>query len=301
MSNFSNSSSSCSGRVIACLGASVTVEAADGQVILCHLRKNQKMIATGDQVKWERVDAEAGVITAIEPRRSLLARAGRHGVLKPMAANIDVVFIVMAPPPILSEYLVDCYLLAAELLKLKAVIVLNKADLLTDALRKEVEARLHPYTLLSYPVLLTSCVTQEGWPALLDLLRHQTGVLIGPSGVGKSSLIAKLSTDDSIRVGVVTAKGGGKHTTTVSRLYHLPEGGCLIDSPGIREFDLWPVTEEEIRRGFREFRMERAACKFRDCRHISEPECTLRQAVEEGKMSPLRYAHYQLLMKKRQP
>lgn len=284
------------GLVISYFGNSVAVEAEDGQVFQCHLRRNQALPVVGDQVWWQLDNAQTGTITRIAPRFSLLSRGEAQGKLKAIAANLNWLVIVMAPLPIFSEYLLDRYLVAAELLEIAPVILLNKIDLLSDEDKAKALARLAPYQAIGYPVLLSSVITQEGLTALRDLLQDKTAVLVGPSGVGKSSIIACFSSDP-IRVGDVSMKGTGRHTTTATRLYHLPNGGHLIDSPGVREFTLWPVTAAEILRGFKEFEAYIGDCKFRDCQHLVEPNCAVREAVLHGKISPERYKNYQTLRK----
>ncbi|SRR5579883_763659 len=295
--NENNQASIRSGLVISYFGNSVAVEAEDGQVFQCHLRRNQELPVVGDTVHWQLETGNTGTITAITPRRSLLSRGDGRGRAKPIAANLDIMMIVMAPPPIFSEYLVDRYLVAAELLRMQPMIVMNKSDLLTEATRPAAEKCLEAYRHIPYPVVLSSIYLKEGLRALAEQLQGKTSVLIGPSGVGKSSIIAMLTEGESIRIGDVSSKGAGKHTTTATRLYHLPQGGNLIDSPGVREFNLWRISPQEVLRGFREFEPFLSGCKFRDCRHVAEPDCAVRMAIDHGKISPQRYASYQELMK----
>ena len=285
------------GVVISYFGNSVAVEEEDGQVFQCHLRRNQELPVVGDRVIWHLESADTGVILQILSRRSLLSRGDGRGKMKPIAANVDAIVIVMAPAPIFSDYLVDRYLIAAELLNIKPIIVLNKADLLNDSSRVAALAQLTPYGDINYPIILSSIYDKASLAALDASLKDKTCVLVGPSGVGKSSIIAALSQADSIRIGDVSAKGAGKHTTTATRLYHLPQGGHLIDSPGVREFNLWPVTKQEILRGFKEFQPVLTGCKFRDCSHLVEPGCAVQAAVASGKISAQRFASYQALMK----
>lgn len=284
------------GLVVSYFGSSVAVEAEDGQVFQCHLHRNQELPVVGDRVKWQLEKGDTGTIQAILPRLSLLERGDSHGNMKPIAANIDILVIVMAPPPIFSEYLVDRYTVAAELLDIQPIILVNKADLLSESARQAVQDILAPYQQIPYAALLSSVMTKEGLPVLNGYLKNKSAVLVGPSGVGKSSIISALN-DAVIRVGEVTSKGTGKHTTTATRLYHLPEGGSLIDSPGVREFNLWPVTKAEVLRGFKEFNGFLSGCKFRDCQHTAEPGCRVQTAVADGKISPQRFANYQALMK----
>jgi len=285
------------GLVVSYFGNSVAVETADGQVFQCHLRRNQELPVVGDRVIWQRQSEEAGVIIAIEERYSMLARGdGRQNKMKLIAANIDAVVIVMAPLPIFSEYLIDRYLIAAELLKIQPILVLNKVDLLTEASQQELVARLKIYAEIGYQVIQSSVLLPDGLQTLDTSLKGKTAVLVGPSGVGKSSIIAALS-QNSVRIGDVSAKGAGKHTTTATRLYHLPGGGHLIDSPGVREFSLWSVPKKAILSGFREFKSYLSDCKFRDCQHLVEPGCAVQIAVQDAKISPQRFASYQKLMK----
>ena len=130
------------------------------------------------------------------------------------------------------------------------------------------------------------------------MLKDKSAVLIGPSGVGKSSIIAALAEDQDIAINEVSTKGIGKHTTTATRLYTLPNGASLIDSPGVREFNLWPVSPVDLIKGFPEFQPYLGQCKFRDCLHAVEPHCAVQEAVANGKISAERYANYQTLMKK---
>lgn len=286
------------GLVISYFGNSVAIESENGQVVQCHLRRNQELPVVGDKVRWQLESENSGIIVNIEPRQSLLIRRQGHHHVQPIAANINIIVIVMAPPPVFSEYLVDRYLAAAELLHIQPVIVLNKIDLLDDTTRLSMLARLTPYQHIHYPVLLSSIFEENGLLALSSYLINKTAVLVGPSGVGKSSIIAALVREEIIRVGAVTAKGAGKHTTTATRLYHLPEGGGnLIDSPGVREFNLWPVSKKEVLHSFKEFQPFLGKCKFRDCLHLMEPDCAVQEAIGHDKVSIKRYESYKALMK----
>jgi ribosome biogenesis GTPase len=285
------------GLVISYFGNSVAVEADNGQVFQCHLRRNQELPVVGDRVRWRLEADNTGLILDIEPRRSVLTRGQGHGKMKPVAANLDVLVLVMAPQPNFSEYLADRYLVAAEILNLQAVLVLNKSDLLDNDSRLAASARLDIYRRIPYPVVLTSIFDPESLKRLDAELAGRTAVLVGPSGVGKSSIITALGSDESIRVGGVSNKGSGKHTTTATRLYHLPQGGHLIDSPGVREFNLWPVTRQEVLKGFPEFQPFLHGCKFRNCQHRVEPGCAVQAALADGKISPQRFNSYHELMK----
>lgn len=286
------------GLVISYYGRSVSVETPDGRVVACHLRRNQELPVVGDEVGWQpEANDGTGIVTRILPRRSVLARADARGRSKPIAANIDELVIVMAPPPVFSPYLVDHYLVAAELLNIKPILVINKADLLNEAAQQSLEATLDIYRHIPYQVVLSSIRSDGGLQDISAALRGKRGVLVGPSGVGKSSLITALGSKEEAKAGDVSPKGAGKHTTTATRFYHLECGGSLIDSPGVREFHLWPITKAEVLTGFRELNGHLAGCRFRDCTHAVEPGCAVQQAVADGKISPERFKSYQELLK----
>lgn len=282
------------GLVISYFGNSVAVEGADGQVFQCHLYKNQPLAVVGDWVEWKKESAEKGSIVKILPRQSELMRGDAKGHMKVLAANIDLIFIVMAPPPVFSTYLIDRYLVAASLLNIPVAIVFNKIDLLSSD-QSLAETVLKPYQQIGYSIFLTSIYLQNTLMRLSEVLKNKTAVLVGPSGVGKSSLISALGSLESIRVGDVSAKGAGKHTTTATRLYHLSGGGNLIDSPGVREFNLWQVSQHEILAGFKEFQLQ-SPCQFRDCHHLAEPGCAIKLAVEKGIIHKDRYQSYEKLI-----
>lgn len=280
------------GLVISYYGKTVAVEMPDGQVLTCHIRRNQDLPVVGDEVSIElEQGGESGIVKAITPRRSMLARGDRGGQ-KPLAANIDLMVMVMTPPPGFSEYLLDRYLIVAELLNIEPVIVMNKVDLLSPDGLAAAKARLQLYADIPYSVVYSSVKEAHGLDQLREQLRGHRAVLVGPSGVGKSSIISALGSEEEIRIGDVSDKGVGKHTTTATRLYRLADGGELIDSPGVREFNLWPITEQEVLQGFREMNKDYGSCKFRDCKHAVEPECAVQKAVADGRISPQRFESY---------
>ncbi|HTM64343.1 MAG TPA: ribosome small subunit-dependent GTPase A [Gammaproteobacteria bacterium] len=286
------------GLVISYYGSTVSVETADGGIIPCHLRRNQELPVVGDEVEWRpEAGGDNGIVAGILPRRSMLARADARGKMKPIAANIDVLVIVMPPPPAFSVQLVDRYLVASELLNIQAALVVNKVDLMSESDLKVLDELVQPYQGVPYPVILSSIISEKGLNDLDKFLSGRRGVLVGPSGAGKSSLIAALGSEEDVKVGEVAATGAGKHTTTATRLYHLRDGGALIDSPGVRDFNLWPVTGAEVLKGFKEFKQYMSGCRFRDCTHAVEPGCAVQQAVMDGRIHPERFKSYQELLK----
>lgn len=281
------------GLLVARYGNSAEIEDAQGRIIRCHLRKNLDLVMAGDHVLYQMEQDGTGTIINYLPRKSVLARPEHKGKIKPVAANIDAMVIVTAPPPILSEHMIDRYIVAAENLHITPILLLNKIDLLTDENRAEVSARLAIYEKIGYKVIFSSTYTQDGLEDLHNFLKDKTSVLVGQSGVGKSSIIAAFVQEQLIRVGETSAHGLGKHTTTMARLYHLPNGGNIIDSPGVREFGIWNMTKDEIQRGFIEFKSFADQCKFRDCQHSKEPQCAVRKAVAEGDISQQRFDSFQ--------
>ncbi len=283
------------GRVIANYGAELVVEDGGG-LYRCSVRQNLGGLACGDHVVWQLTDFGAGVVVAVEPRRSLLTRPDYSGRSKLIAANMDWVGIVVAPRPALNEFLVDRYLVAVEAIGVAALIVFNKVDLPDPALRIELDARLAVYQRIGYPLLQASTKTEHGLDTLRERLAGRTSILVGQSGVGKSSLIQALLPDRELRIQAVSeATGMGTHATTTATLYHLPGGGELIDSPGIRSFELGELSVDDLEQGFREFAPYLGRCRFSNCGHTVEPGCALREAVARGDIDARRLESYHQL------
>lgn len=285
------------GLVISHFGTQVEVESLTGHPHRCHFRSNMETLVTGDRVIWQPDAATgAGVVTALLPRRSLLSRPDAYQKVKPVAANIDLILIVFAPLPVPSAGLIDRYLVACEASRIPALLVLNKSDLIDAENRPRLEQWLEEYARLGYEHLIVCC--QGDLHDLRARIRGRTVALVGQSGVGKSSLVNALLPDAGQKVNDISANSLlGQHTTTNSRLFHLDhDGGALIDSPGIREFGLWHLDEERIRDGFVECRELYGTCRFRNCRHDSEPGCALKAAIAEGRLLPRRYESLQRLL-----
>ena len=281
------------GQVIESFGRQVNVESEDGTQTRCHLRANLENPVAGDRVIWQQGD-EVGVIVAIEERRSLLSRPDFNGQPKSIAANIDQMLIVVAAQPPAYANLIDRYLVAAEAHGLKAVIVQNKSDIPLD---EATEAMLNNYDATGYPLLRVSSKSSDGLDELKATLRGAISIFVGQSGVGKSSLVNALLPEANTAVGELShAADKGRHTTTPARLFHFPDGGDLIDSPGIREFGVQNLDRAAVERGFREFQPFIDQCRFRDCRHESEPDCGLRAAYERGDISETRLQSYRQII-----
>ncbi len=285
------------GIIISHFGTQVEVEGTQephvGISTRCNMRANLGQLVTGDKVVWRPKQNEGGVVVARADRDTLLQRPDMHGRLKPVAANIDFIVVVIAAEPVPHANLIDRYLVAAETVDIPPVILLNKCDLIDESNKEELENLLSTYVDLGYRVIRTSTKDAAGMSQLYDFLQDRISVFVGQSGVGKSSLIGTLLPDIEISVGELSQKRKkGTHTTTTARLFHMPSGGDLIDSPGIREFGLWHISEDELLEGFTEFRPHLGYCKFRDCSHEQEPGCAIREALEKGEITPHRFESY---------
>ena len=283
-----------SGTVISHQGKRIQVENEKGELFSCYIRTHIEKPVCGDHVIWQLDDnSETGVIIALQTRRNEWGRSTRRGERKVVAANITQALIVVSAKPEIHEGLIDRYLVALENHAIKAVIVFNKIDLLSEEQHLIYRQRLHIYQQLGYPIIETSVKQSLGLDSLLVALQNETSIVMGESGVGKSSLIQALLPDEQLRIGNISvAHEQGTHTTTTARLYHLTIGGNIIDSPGIREFFIPDFSAEELMLGFREFHPYLGLCQFRDCQHNLEPGCALRLAVEKGEITERRWQSY---------
>jgi ribosome biogenesis GTPase / thiamine phosphate phosphatase len=259
-------------------------------------RRTGDRVVAGDRVRVARGEDGTLTVEEVRPRLSELVRAGPGGHRpKVVAANLDrVVVVVAADHPPLRREQVDRFLALAESCALEAVLVVNKVDL--PGAPAVLEAVVELYRGIGYAVLPTSVATRNGLEALDRILRDGTSALVGPSGVGKSSLLNALAPGFSLRVGELTARGkSGRHTTVGARLLLLPDGGRVVDTPGFSDVGLWGMDPETLREAFREFLPLADQCRFRGCSHVHEPDCAVQEAVEAGTVDPGRYRSYLLL------
>jgi len=283
------------GLVVSHLGQGIAVE-VENKILLCQTRRKLDTVAVGDRVRLIKSSPDQGRIEEILPRRSLLQRPSRNKKTRPVAANIDKIYVVFATEPHCDFLLIDQYLAICENKNIDAVLVLNKVDLSNI---KDLEAELQQYQDLGYTMHKVSAMENIGIAELKAALNNQISIFAGQSGVGKSSLTNALIPDKQLKTNTVSEiTKHGRHTTTAATLYHLPEGGDLIDSPGVAIFGLADMTQPQLAWGYREFQPLLEECKFHNCRHINDKGCAVRAAAEAGEIPMQRYQRFLKLIQK---
>jgi len=283
------------GLVISNLGKGIAVE-HDNHIILCQTLRKVPTLAAGDKVKFSIVAKDQGRIESLLPRHSLLERPSKGAKTRPVAANIDQVFIVFANEPYCDFLLIDQYLAICENRNITPLLVYNKSDL---AHSDTIEQELKTYLALGYPFFRVSAIQAQGLIELKQALTDKASILAGQSGVGKSSLTNALIPDKELKTNTVSAiTKHGRHTTTAATLYHLPDGGDLIDSPGVAIFGLAGLSENQLAHGYREFQAYIDLCQFNDCRHLKDKGCAVRKAVDSKEISNIRYQRFLKLREK---
>ncbi|NLC23988.1 MAG: ribosome small subunit-dependent GTPase A [Oxalobacter sp.] len=282
-------------RIIAAHGRHYLAE-QDGELILSVTRGKKSNVAVGDYVMVAPTAKGQAVIESIEERETLLFRSDQFKS-KLLAANVTQLFIVVATEPGFADDLISRALVATEAVGIKAHLILNKIDI-ANALPKARE-RLQLYAGLGYPMheISATAEPEATRQTLMPLVENQITILIGQSGMGKSSIINILIPGVDIATREISAAlDSGKHTTTFTRLYRMNEHTALIDSPGFQEFGLYHLDKEALEQAFREFRPHLGHCRFHNCRHLAEPGCAILEAVEAGSISPMRHRLYTQLL-----
>lgn len=273
-------------QVVAVDKARFLVE-ADGATLSCFARKRLGPLVCGDRVRIRIAGSEEGVIEAVHPRTSLVYRSDRKRQ-KPIAANVDAALLVLAVSPTSGTDFVDRALAAAEYAGLDVLIVLNKMDVRSGA--DSAAEQLAAYAAIGYATAAISA--RESAEALQAFLAGHSSVLIGRSGVGKSTILNALLPAARARTGGVSRTEAGRHTTTRARLYRLDPHASLIDAPGMQQFGVQHIPVQELAATFREFRSFLGQCRFHNCLHVGEPHCALAAALEHGAITSARMASY---------
>ncbi|RMF99210.1 MAG: ribosome small subunit-dependent GTPase A [Gammaproteobacteria bacterium] len=294
-------SSGNSGLVIAAYGRRGRLETAAGKALPFLLRGRRLRVVCGDRVQWEaQSHGHTAIVTAVEPRRNSLARtdpaSGRQEIL---AANVDCICVVVAAEPAPDWFVADRFLVAAAAMAARPLLISNKQDL-PSADDPAYAAELAAYMRAGYDLLRVSAHDVASLQPLLSALDARQAMLVGQSGVGKSSLINALVPGADQATRALSRGREGRHATTASIMHRLAGGARLIDSPGVRDFLPAIGHEVEIQSGFPEIAAHAGQCRFRDCRHLHEPGCAVREAAATGEIWPRRYESYRRLLRQQQ-
>jgi ribosome biogenesis GTPase len=278
------------GTVLASFGRGVLVS-SEGGPLRCALPGRKLRPVCGDLVTWRlSPSADGPAVESVQARRNLLERIDARGRAEPVAANIDRLAVVVAPEPSPDWYLVDRYCAAALLKEIDVLVIANKCDLGLDSLRPE----LQMYREVGITCLEVACAPARGLGALRAALTGVT-LLVGQSGVGKSSLVNALAPDAAAITAELTRDTEGRHTTTTARWYALDASSAIMDGPGVRDFAPPAHLVRAAERGFAEIHALSHQCRFNDCRHFEEPGCAVRVGVEAQKINARRYESYRRL------
>jgi ribosome biogenesis GTPase len=282
--------------VVATFSRRMRLRLQDDSLVEARIKGKKIKPVCGDQVVAEPIDKESDwLITRILERNNELTRPNMRGQVEVLAANLEALIVVAAVSPLPDWYIVDRYLCAAELMGANTIVVFNKADLLQG---HDIEIdELDEYRAIGLPVIETSAETGTGIDALQAALGTQRAIVVGQSGVGKSSLINQLAGDAMQRTADISGKTGeGRHTTVNSVLIPLRGGGSVIDSPGVRDYAPALADSGKAALGFREIAAAAEHCRFANCRHLREPGCAVKDAVDSGEISDRRYESYKRIV-----
>jgi len=282
--------------VIATYSRRMRLRLASGHQVDARIKGKRIKPVCGDRVHAEPIDNESDwLITAIAKRDNELTRPNMRGQVEVLAANLDYLVVVAAAEPIADWYIVDRYLCAAELMGIAAAVVYNKTDLENHA--PATAAELASYATIGYDVVRCSASLGEGTEEVAGLLEGRCAIIVGQSGVGKSSIINRLIGDAQQRTSAISDKTGeGRHTTVNSVMIPLPTGGSVIDSPGVRDYAPALESSAVAAQGFKEITEAAQCCKFANCRHLREPGCAVKAGVDDGTIIERRYQSYKRVM-----
>lgn len=282
--------------VTATFSRRMTVQLLQDNTVGARIKGKRLQPVCGDRVVVRPIPNESDwLITEILPRSNELTRPNNRGQVEVLAANLTFLCVIVADPPQPDWYIVDRYLCAAELMRVAAAVIFNKMDLAEHA--ESLQPELQVFTKIGYQAVQCSARTGQNLAALSRLLSEQVTIIVGQSGVGKSSLINRLVEDAAQKTAEVsTASGEGKHTTVNSVMLPLPHGGSVIDSPGVRDYAPATATAAEVLCGFREIVDAGQTCRFANCQHVREPACAVKLAVADGVISERRYESYRRLL-----
>lgn len=280
------------GQVITRFGSELLVSRPNQHPIRCTTKRKLDHVACGDQVRWKANLHGNATVLKLLPRKNALTRRTYRGTPKTIAANIDQLIVTSSWLPRPLWELVDRYLMAAQQLDAEAVIVINKSDLADQYATPEDWEALQTYRDIGYTVIEVNALNGDGVAELRTLMAGKTNIFVGRSGVGKSSIAQHFLPDITLLVNDISQSGEGQHTTTSATLYDLGESLYLIDSPGVRDYVLDELTPRKLSDGYREFSSYIQYCRFNNCTHYHEPQCAVRQAVDEDKITSARYQRY---------
>lgn len=286
------------GVVLASYGRGVLVQADEappgGRHLRCSLKGRKQRIVCGDRITWIYEPANDGAsVESIEARRNLIERIDLRGRAEPVAANIDRLAIVVAPEPAADWFLVDRYWAGALLKDIASWLIVNKSDLGQGDIQREIDI----YRGLGLPCVETTVQSAEGIERLQSIWPDGVTLLVGQSGVGKSSIVNALAPEAAAQTAELTRDAEGRHTTTTARRYSLGPGSAIVDAPGVRDFAPPASLVRAAERGFVEVHARSALCRFNDCRHMEEPGCAVRAAVAGGQIAARRYESYRRLFR----
>lgn len=282
--------------VIATYSRRMRLRFANGDEVNARIKGKRLKPVCGDQVHAEAIGNEADwLITSILERRNQLTRPNTRGQVEVLAANLDLLIVVAAASPKPDWYIVDRYLCAAEFMSVDAVVVFNKTDL--DSGDNGTAAELNEYSRIGYGVIRSSAKTEAGMAEIRDALAGHCAIIVGQSGVGKSSIINRLTADSAQRTASISEKTGeGRHTTVNSVMIQIPGSGSVIDSPGVRDYAPALASSQDAAACFREIAASAQDCRFANCKHLREPGCAVKSGVEDGTISERRYESFKRVM-----